>query len=159
MKPMTSELPLVIERTIDATPEEVFDAWLDSEMLAVWMRPGNMTHSTVDVEPKVGGRFKISMHGPSGVRVHTGVYRELDRPRRLAFTWASPATEFEETLVTILLRADRGKTILTLTHDGLAKDTIKAAHVMGWTRILELLDQSLSDLDKPHKVEANANNR
>ncbi len=58
---------LVVRRQIAVPRERVFEAWLDSESLAHWMRPGGMTHATVAVDPRVGGGFRILMQGrPEG---------------------------------------------------------------------------------------------
>ena len=74
---------VVVRRTIAASAEDLFDAWLDPEALAIWMRPGSGIHSTqAKVEPRVGGRFEINMHAESGVIPHSGVYRVIDRPRK-----------------------------------------------------------------------------
>lgn len=37
---------LVVRRRISATRAELFDAWLDPEALAVWMRPGSARRTT-----------------------------------------------------------------------------------------------------------------
>src|SRR6187399_217541 len=93
---------VVVRRTIAASAEDLFDAWLDPEALAQWMRPGEIRSTVARVEPRVGGAYEITMHGSAGSSyVHKGVYRAIDRPKRLVFTWHSPATEQKETLVTV----------------------------------------------------------
>jgi len=43
---------VVVRRTITASAEDLFDAWLDPEALAIWMRPGSGIHNTqAKVEP------------------------------------------------------------------------------------------------------------
>ena len=79
-----------LERVFDAAPEEVFEAWGDAESLAAWMCPGSdMASATVEVDFRVGGRFRIVMHGSEQEFTQTGEYLEIDPPRRLAFTWVS----------------------------------------------------------------------
>ncbi len=36
--------------------------------------------------------------------LHTGTYREIDRPHRLVFTWSSPATQFRDSVVTVTFK-------------------------------------------------------
>ena len=83
---------LVVRRQMAVPRERVFEAWLDSESLAHWMRPGNITHATVTVDPRVGGGFRIVMEGrPHGVRRAPGEYLAIEPPSLLSFTWISEA--------------------------------------------------------------------
>ena len=66
---------VVVRRTIAASAEELFDAWLDPEALATWMRPGTVRSIVTKVEPHEGGSYEITMMGHSGPIVHKGVYR------------------------------------------------------------------------------------
>jgi uncharacterized protein YndB with AHSA1/START domain len=82
---------ITVRREIKASAEELFDAWLDSESLAQWMLPPDITHTVPTVKATVGGAFEIIMHHTSlGPVPHRGVYKIIDRPRRLVFTWSSP---------------------------------------------------------------------
>lgn len=131
---------VVVRRNIAASAEDLFDAWLDPEALAIWMRPGAAVHTTqAKVEPRVGGRFEINMHADSGVIPHRGVYQVIDRPRRLVFTWFSPHTGDRDSLVTVdfLPRGDR--TEVVVTHEQLP-EAKREAHNGGWTQALEKLD-------------------
>ena len=44
------------QRVMPATPELVFDQWLDPESLAEWMCPRPVRVIAITVEPRVGGR-------------------------------------------------------------------------------------------------------
>ena len=96
MPPSTlASAAVVVRRTIAASAEELFDAWLDPEALAQWMRPGTISSTVARVEPRVGGAYEIIMQAQSGPIVHKGVYRAIERPRRLVFTWMSAPTGTE----------------------------------------------------------------
>lgn len=129
-----------VQRTLNATPERVFDAWLDPEALGQFMRPGSEKRSADAVtDPRVGGRFIITMLGEGSVYPHTGEYLEIDRPRKLVFTWYSKATAMTKTTVTVELKSIAGgKTEITLTHVGLSEKEM-ANHNGGWTAIMDLL--------------------
>jgi uncharacterized protein YndB with AHSA1/START domain len=130
---------VVVRREIAAPAEQLFDAWLDPESLAVWMRPGNTLRTTITVDPRVGGAFEILMHVPDRTIPHRGTYREISRPRRLVFTWNSPYAGETDSLVTVDFRALGKATEIVITHEGLPSDEMATAHTGGWTDILEAL--------------------
>jgi len=135
---------LVVRRLIPIDRERVFDAWLDPARLARFMCPTTAKRATADVDPRVGGRFRIVMFHPevdaNGV-VHTGEYLLIDRPSRLAFTWESQFTEGITTVVTIDFIERGTSTEVVLTHDRLPPQALEA-HRRGWTDILGLLGES-----------------
>jgi len=141
---VTPSLPtaaVVVRRVIAASAEDLFDAWLDPEALAQWMRPGTIQSTVAKVEPRVGGRYEIIMHAQSGPIVHQGEYRLIDRPNRLAFTWITPFTENVQTLVTVdFVRIDK-RTEVIVTHEQLP-ESAKPSHRNGWTSGLEHLDEA-----------------
>jgi uncharacterized protein YndB with AHSA1/START domain len=85
------------------------------------------------------------MSGEAGDTEHSGEYRELRRPERLAFTWISEHTLGRETLVTVALRAVGEETELTLTHERLPDDEARRKHERGWTGIVEKLAAHLDE--------------
>ncbi len=99
-----TEIHLVVQRTIAATPEAVFDAWTTPAVLRRWFAAGPDWDTPVaDVDLRPGGAFRIAMRNPQTGDVHaaTGEYVEIDRPRRLV-------------------------------HAGFAHDGIRDLHVEGW---------------------------
>jgi uncharacterized protein YndB with AHSA1/START domain len=131
----------VVRRTIAAAPEVLFDAWLDPEALAIWMRPGEIKSTVATIDPKVGGRYEIIMHGATEKYPASGVYRVIDRPRRLVFTWMLKGTEQMETLVTVDFIAQGKRTEVVVTHEQLP-ESARPSHTNGWTSGLERLDQA-----------------
>src|SRR5216683_7976116 len=135
----TQNLVVKVTRRIGAEPNEVFDAWLDPDGMRVWMCPGDARFVAAEVEPRVGGRFRIVMGREPGGVEHTGEYRELHRGRRLVFTWISENTFGRETLVTIELRPIGDETEVTLTHEGLPNEEQRKGHEGGWRSIVDKL--------------------
>jgi uncharacterized protein YndB with AHSA1/START domain len=136
---------LVVRRQMAVRRERVFEAWLDSESLGHWMRPGNFTHATVTVDPRVGGGFRIVMEGRTdgGDYEHRGEYLAIEPPSLLSFTWISNATDHKPTVVTIEFHERGTGTELVLTHRRLAPKAVEA-HREGWTDIMRLLDEALT---------------
>jgi uncharacterized protein YndB with AHSA1/START domain len=132
---------VVVRRTIAATAEDLFDAWLDPKALAIWMRPGTIQSTSAKVDPRVGGRYEIVMNGEAERFPHTGMYRVIDRPRRLVFTWHSPATEQNESLVTVDFVRLGESTEVVVTHEQLPVSA-RESHSRGWASGLEHLDEA-----------------
>jgi uncharacterized protein YndB with AHSA1/START domain len=137
---------LRLERAFSATPEEVFDAWTNPEVLARWCAPGpTSTSPGCDVDLRVGGRYVLRMHdGESGeVHVVGGEYREIERPRRLVYTWcwqgANARRPGHVSLVTVEFVARGGSTAVVLEHTGLPSEESGASHTAGWRATLEKL--------------------
>jgi uncharacterized protein YndB with AHSA1/START domain len=133
---------LVVRRFIPVPRERVFAAWLDPASLAQWMRPGGATDTTAEVDPRVGGKFRIvMMHGREEFE-HTGEYLIIQPPARLSFTWVSKATDHRQTEVTIDFLERPGGTELILTHRRLPSSQVES-HRRGWTDILRDLQETL----------------
>lgn len=132
-------------RRIAAPAQALFEAWLDPESVAAWMRPFDTVSTAAHNEPVVGGSYRITMHQSDGKLVeHVGKYLEIDPPRRLVFTWASPATQHKDSLVTIEFIESDGATEVSLTHEQLP-EYMAQAHVGGWTSALEKLAAHVGD--------------
>lgn len=136
----TAPASIRVRRRIQAPAPALFDAWLDPEAIAAWMRPFDTVRTEATANAVVGGAYRIDMHQPDGgVVEHVGKYVEIDRPRRLVFTWASPATQHQDSLVTIeFLEIGDGSTEISLTHEQLP-EYMAQAHTGGWTSALEKL--------------------
>ena len=137
------DLVLTVERTLSAAPEAVFDAWLDPNMLTKFMCPGpNATTPEAATDPKVGGRFDLIMKNGDDALPHGGVYKVIDRPRQIVFTWESPFS-VEGSEVTIEFTPTGRGTHVRLTHIRFATEELRDNHNAGWTAILEMLDSVL----------------
>jgi uncharacterized protein YndB with AHSA1/START domain len=57
---------IVLRRVLPASPDVVFDAWSRPEALKRWMSPYEGVDTDVQMDFRVGGRFRLSMRGPDG---------------------------------------------------------------------------------------------
>jgi uncharacterized protein YndB with AHSA1/START domain len=138
-----SGLILEVRRTFAAPRERVFNAWTRSEELRKWFAPGPLTTAVAESDLRVGGRYRITMRGPDG-KEHTvtGVYRTIDAPKRLVYTWRwEDKPSAGESMVTVEFN-DRGRsTEVVLRHEGLPNEKEIAEHEQGWNGCLEKLEQ------------------
>lgn len=136
-----SEAPVIrIERRLAASPERVFDAWLDPTMIGRFMFGAHLRDEQVvslSNEARVGGVFHYKVTRGGVLIDHTGTYRALDRPRRIVFTWGVDAEQGDLSVVTIDLAPDGDGCLLTLTHR-LDPDWAEYAErtQAGWTKIV-----------------------
>ena len=108
---------LVMTRMFDAPPENVFDAWTDHDEFKAWIGPEGVSCDVPTFEPRVGGRYEIAMRMSTGEVIPTaGIFKEMDRPHRLVFTWGWRDLQ---SLVTLAFRAVGEKTEMTLRQEGL----------------------------------------
>jgi uncharacterized protein YndB with AHSA1/START domain len=123
-----------IEVVLPAPIDEVYDAWTEPKTMARWLSP--IGHSEVEADVRVGGTFRVVM---GDMRIeHTGEYLAVEPPRRLSFTWQSPYTGDEPSVVTVILTADGEGTHLLLVHERLP-DGEAESHRGGWGAILQRL--------------------
>ena len=138
---MTSPV-LTITRDFDATPEAVFDAWLDPAKAGKFLfATPDGTMQVVEIDARIGGRALIVERRASGEAHHHLRYEAIDRPHRLVFLFrADPAEEGAWTRVSISIAAKGAGATLTLVHE---MDPEWAAYEeqtrKGWTMILASL--------------------
>ncbi len=138
-----SLVTLRVTRHFTATPERVFDAWLDPNTAGKWLfatPTGQMVR--VEMDARKGGKFVVVRRDGDDVE-HTGEYLEIDRPRRLVFTFAVPKYSPVVTRVTIDIVPTATGCELTLTHDGVLPEWATQTQA-GWTMILEGLGGMLA---------------
>jgi len=128
---MTAEARVnaLVTRRYGASPERVFDAWLDPGLVGRWMlgpsvRDEEVVRVTIDA--RVGGAFSFVVRRQGEEIDHFGQYLEIDRARRLVFTWnagpvakraaAQPASADSARVIVEIAVLDRGCK-LTLTHE------------------------------------------
>jgi uncharacterized protein YndB with AHSA1/START domain len=146
---MDTKSPVVVHVThrFHAPTEHVFDAWVDPRTIRLWMfgvtLPDEVLH--LNVEARVGGTFSFLIRREGREIDHVGEYLEVDRPRRLAFTWGvrGDETGSPSRVVLDLRPLDKGSE-LTLTHHLPPESAEQAARTeAGWKKMIAALDEVL----------------
>lgn len=143
---------LRVSRVIAAERETVFRAWTEPDELKRWSCPEGATVDDAQVELTVGGRYRIRMKGDEGVWTASGVYREIEPPKRLVYTWDWEEKEekmskhdrldgSDATLVTVEFEDLAGSTRVVVTHERLPTTEAKDGHEVGWTSCLDKLER------------------
>jgi uncharacterized protein YndB with AHSA1/START domain len=138
-----NETTLRIERLIAAEPDILFAFWTDPAQLVRWWGPQGYDTSVDRLEVKPGGQWRISLH-QSGSRMAaiSGVYRVVEPPRRLSFSWAwedESGARGHETEVVVDFEPTPGGTRLTLLHHGFESKPARERHHSGWSATFDRL--------------------
>lgn len=132
---------IVEEITIRASAERIFEALTDPGQRAKWWGlKGRFETERVESDLRPCGHWTMSGAGVGGrpFEIH-GVYRMIERPRVLAFTWRPSWDEAAtETLVRFDLEEHGGITVVRVTHSGFATQASRDRH-QGWPQILSWL--------------------
>ena len=142
---MTSDRVVTVRRVLPAPPDIVYDEWLDPAGMTEWMCPRPARAVKISLEPSVGGSLRIDIEDGGSSLYVTGQYVELDRPRRLRFTWSCSAwaDPSVQSVVTVTL-ADHGadQTMMTIEHEQLPPEQVDD-HQRGWGAITVQLGEAL----------------
>ena len=138
MGPANTIDAIVEEITIAAPAARVFAALTDpAQRVAWWGLKGRFETKHMESDLRAGGRWMMSGIGMGGKPFEIrGVYRLIEPPRVLAFTWLpSWDEEATETLVRFDLTERDGVTAVRLTHSGFTSEGSRMRH-QGWPQIL-----------------------
>lgn len=130
---------LVVRKIIQASCGEVFAAWIDPESIRDWMCPGDIVTAEAQLDPRVGGSYRIVMKSPTHEVDHAGEYLVVEPPSKLVFTWVSNNTCNQPTLVTVELFERGNACELVLTHERLPDADAVRRHKTGWGQIVDRL--------------------
>ena len=138
-----SEPMLSIERLIPAPPEVLFALWTEPVQLARWGAPDGYEPTVHALDVRPGGRWRTTLRASDGRVVATcGVYRIVDPPCRLVFTWAWEKPNGDpghETEVSVSFEATPGGTRLVLVQQRFESKDARDRHDAGWAASLNRL--------------------
>jgi uncharacterized protein YndB with AHSA1/START domain len=132
---------------LPVSPDIVYREWVDADALKDWMCPQPARATRVELDPRPGGRLRIDIEEEGVAFSVTGIYLDLDPPRRLSFTWScttwpNPAVD---SVVTVTLEPHGdGATYMTIRHA--LPSELRPDHQRGWAAIADQLDRKLRAL-------------
>ncbi len=139
------ETTLELRRLFDAAPEALFDAWMSREEWAAWIGPEGIDCEVPVLEPKVGGRYEVTMRLRNGQVIPvSGVFRTIERPHLLVFSWGWNGDPTRQSLITLEFTARGTRTELLLRQEGLGTVANRDDHGRGWTGALNKLQRYLA---------------
>ena len=131
---------LLIVRAFDAPLPLVFRMWEDPVHRAHWWAPKGCRCTHFSHQFREGGAWRgCFLSETQGENWQGGVYQEIDRDRRIVFTFtwdAGPAAAIE-TVVTVTFAEANGQTIQTFHQTPFANVERRNSHVTGWSGLLD----------------------
>lgn len=131
-----------LHRVLAAPPERVYRAFLDPQALAKWLPPNGFTCTVHELEPKVGGRYRMSFTNFSTGNGHSfgGTYLELVPGERIRNDDTFEDPNLPGTMITtVTLKAVSVGTDLQVVQEGIPDAIPVEACYQGWQESLVLL--------------------
>ena len=138
--------PVSITRTFRATLEQVFDAWTTPATFVVWFGTAAILVDDVEMDVRVGGGWKATMHLPDGsLKYWVGEFTEVNRPTRLALTLTDEPDEPTRAPVTVdIVAVDSGAEVTMVQGAEGFDDAAKAAVRAGYTAFFDDMEKLLA---------------
>jgi uncharacterized protein YndB with AHSA1/START domain len=143
---VTGRPKLTLERTFEATPQEVWELWTTKDGIEAWMGPDGFNVAVSELDLRPGGALVYAMTavapeqvefmtkaGMPLVNMQRVTYVEIDPPRRLVYRDIAdfvPGVEPYEVETAVSLEPVEGGTRVVLTFD--------AMHDERWTELARL---------------------
>lgn len=160
MENTQSNSEVFIEETFNVSIEKVFQAWTDPEKLMKWYAPDGCTIRFSDLNIKKGGKFHSCVSNPKyGDCWCIGIYKEVVPNTKLVFTMVNadengnPINPVEigmdpdwpgETIVTVTLSEENGKTKLQLRQNVSKELAKKTGAYPSWLQMLNNMKRLLN---------------
>ena len=131
-----------LQRVLASRPEKVYRAFLEADALAKWLPPNGFACTVHHLEPKVGGKFKMSFRNFTTGNGHSfgGEYVELVPNERLRYTDKFDDPNLAgEIVVTVTLKKVSVGTELHIVQEGLPDVIPVEACYLGWQESLRNL--------------------
>lgn len=151
-------MPNILAKTeyhfIDVSPDHVYRAWLDPDIVRRWMvRNLDATSkdsevSSIEIDPVEGGRYRFAGRQDGQQSDAWGYYRELDPGRRLVFTWFVDEDEEKEdnSTVTLELTPEGAGAHATMSHEMDSRWAEYAPQTANaWRSMLRAIEETLRE--------------
>lgn len=138
--PDLSERPysLDVERLMSLPVHVLYRAW--TEQWEQWFAaPGSLL-----LQGGVDTPFFFVTDYNGHFHPHYGRYLQLEPDSLIVLIWLTSATKGMETVVTVRLTPQEGKTLLQLDHAGFPDEASAEQHAAAWPLVLEQLEQKMS---------------
>jgi uncharacterized protein YndB with AHSA1/START domain len=128
-----------VSRQLRASPERIFDAWLEAGAARAALAAGGIGPAVqVEIDSRLGGEFRIVHQRDAEAVEYSGKYLEIDRPHRLVFSlFVEKYAQWDDRVI-VELAPVAGQSLLVLTHELSLPNPAQRSRVQrGWARVLD----------------------
>jgi uncharacterized protein YndB with AHSA1/START domain len=105
-----------VKHTYIARPQEVYNAWLDKDLVQQWFGPGLGETKPVQLDAREGGTFRIVQVREGQPVGHSGTYLQLQPPGFISFTWSMDDVTGAD-VVSVNIKETAAGSLVTVTHE------------------------------------------
>ncbi|WP_114240222.1 SRPBCC family protein [Dyella sp. C9] len=131
-----------LHRVLRTTPDKIYRAFLDADAMARWLPPYGFTGHVHQLEPKIGGSYRMSFTNFTSGHSHVfgGVYRELVPNERICYTGTFEDPSLPGAMqTTVTLAAVSCGTVLDVVQEGIPAIIPNEGCYLGWQESLHNL--------------------
>jgi uncharacterized protein YndB with AHSA1/START domain len=131
-----------LHRVLRAKPERVYRAFLDADAMAKWLPPYGFTCKVHQMDPKVGGTFKMSFTNFGNGHSHSfgGKYLELAPSEKIRYTDVFDDPNLPgEMVTTVNLKPVSCGTDISVVQEGIPEAIPVEMCYLGWQESLAQL--------------------
>ena len=111
---LSSDREISMTRVFNAPARVLFDVWTKPEHVRKWYGVRQTTVTVCDIDLRVGGAWRWVVTRNGMEVAFSGVFRQIDPPRRLQRTEVFEAMPGAQSLVTLTFDEKDGQTMLTM---------------------------------------------
>lgn len=137
-----SDHTVQLHRVLRAKPEKIYRAFLEPGAISKWIPPYGFTCTVHQMDPRVGGTFKMSFHNFTSGNGHSfgGEYLELIPGERIRYTDKFDDPNLPGTMeVTVNLKPVLCGTELSISQSGIPEVIPLEMCYLGWQESLAQL--------------------
>lgn len=141
---MTTTQTVRLHRVLRCPPERVYRAFVEPAAFERWLPPFGFTGKVHDMEPVVGGKWRMSFTAFGSGQAHSfgGKYLELEPGKRIAYDAAFDDPNLPGTMkTTVVLTPVSCGTDLQVTQEGIPVAIPAEMCYLGWQESLIALAQ------------------